>query len=282
MSAVSDGSRVQPLALGDELAGAQDELVAGHAASLGLAAGRAGRLTPMANLSPHDVAVLDLARRSSATGSRRTTTPPTERWVGHPAEGVRAADDHLAGARRRGAVRRLDRRRPQAGRGRLGASGSRPGATGSNWSARNVGRVEALRAEGRMRPAGEAAYARRREDRTAIYSFERQLGASTTRPKAALRRTRTARGRSGRRSRPGYRRLATHWVMSAKRPETRAKRLAQLWSRRAHEASAWRSSRDGRRAETSGAQPPTMNPSRSARARSVHGPGPPVADRRCR
>ena len=50
-----------------------------------------------------------------------------------------------------------------------------PRRQGSVWSARNVGRVEALRAEGRMLPAGEAAFARRREDRTAIYAFEREL-----------------------------------------------------------------------------------------------------------
>ena len=47
-----------------------------------------------------------------------------------------------------------------------------PRRGGSIWSARNVGRVEALRAEGRMRPAGLAAFAQRRDDRTAIYSFE--------------------------------------------------------------------------------------------------------------
>src|SRR5690242_8160425 len=47
-----------------------------------------------------------------------------------------------------------------------------PRRKGSIWSARNVGRVEALRAEGRMRPAGEAEFERRRADRTAIYSFE--------------------------------------------------------------------------------------------------------------
>ena len=48
-----------------------------------------------------------------------------------------------------------------------------PRRVGSIWSARNVGRVEALRAEGRMREPGEAAYAKRRDDRTAVYSFER-------------------------------------------------------------------------------------------------------------
>ena len=52
-----------------------------------------------------------------------------------------------------------------------------PRRTGSNWSARNVARVEALRAEGRMQEAGEAAFAARREDRTAIYSFDGQPGA---------------------------------------------------------------------------------------------------------
>ena len=62
---------------------------------------------------------------------------------------------------------------PQAGRAAARRIGSRPRRTGTIWSARNVGRVEALRAEGRMRAAGEAAFAKRREDRTAIYSFER-------------------------------------------------------------------------------------------------------------
>jgi uncharacterized protein YdeI (YjbR/CyaY-like superfamily) len=101
-----------------------------------------------------------------------------------------------------------------------------PRREGSNWSARNVGRVEALRAEGRMRPAGEAAYARRREDRTAIYSFERQLAFDDA-ANAALDGAGGARAFWDRQP-PGYRRLATHWVMSAKRPETRDKRLATL------------------------------------------------------
>ncbi len=35
-----------------------------------------------------------------------------------------------------------------------------------------MARVEALRAEGRMRAAGEAAFAKRRDDRAGIYAFE--------------------------------------------------------------------------------------------------------------
>ena len=101
-----------------------------------------------------------------------------------------------------------------------------PRREGSNWSARNVGRVEALRAEGRMRPAGEAAFGRRRPERTAVYSFEQQL-AFDDEANGALAGADGARAFWDRQP-PGYRRLVTHWVMSAKRPETRAKRLATL------------------------------------------------------
>jgi uncharacterized protein YdeI (YjbR/CyaY-like superfamily) len=98
-----------------------------------------------------------------------------------------------------------------------------PRRKGSIWSARNVGRVEALRAEGRMRPAGEAEYARRREDRTAIYSFESAPMDFDAETNAAI----DAAGvrEFWDRQPPGYRRQIAHRIMSAKRPETRAKRL---------------------------------------------------------
>jgi len=46
-----------------------------------------------------------------------------------------------------------------------------PRRKGSNWSAVNMRNVERLTAEGRMRPAGLAAYERRTEARTAVYSY---------------------------------------------------------------------------------------------------------------
>jgi uncharacterized protein YdeI (YjbR/CyaY-like superfamily) len=101
-----------------------------------------------------------------------------------------------------------------------------PRRDGSIWSARNVGRVEALRAEGRMRKPGEVAYAKRREDRTAIYSFERDAALDAD-AAAALRADPSAWAFWDAQP-PGYRRLATFWVTSAKRPETRAKRLGAL------------------------------------------------------
>ena len=97
-----------------------------------------------------------------------------------------------------------------------------PRRKGSVWSARNVGRVEALRAEGRMQPAGEAAFAVRREDRTAIYLYEREDALDA----AAVEAIRAAGGWPFFEAQPmTYRRAATAWIMTAKRPETRAKRL---------------------------------------------------------
>jgi uncharacterized protein YdeI (YjbR/CyaY-like superfamily) len=101
-----------------------------------------------------------------------------------------------------------------------------PRRPGSIWSARNVARVEALRGEGRMRAAGEAAFARRRDDRTAIYSFE----SATELDEAALAAIKARDGAWAwfEAQPPGYRRGATHWVMSPKRAETREGRLSKL------------------------------------------------------
>jgi uncharacterized protein YdeI (YjbR/CyaY-like superfamily) len=98
----------------------------------------------------------------------------------------------------------------------------------SNWSAVNIANVERLRAEGRMRPAGEAAFARRRDDRTAIYSHEQRKNPQfTPEEQAQFEADADAWADFSARS-PSYRRQATWWVISAKRPETRARRLATL------------------------------------------------------
>ena len=49
-----------------------------------------------------------------------------------------------------------------------------PRRKGSIWSAINVAKVAALTAEGRMRPAGLAAFEARTPEKTAIYSYERR------------------------------------------------------------------------------------------------------------
>lgn len=102
-----------------------------------------------------------------------------------------------------------------------------PRRRGSIWSAVNVANVERLIAEGRMRPAGVAAFEARRPDRTAVYAHEREVAELSAGEVARFQADPEAwvdwqaRPRS-------YRRSATHWVTGAKRTETRARRLTTL------------------------------------------------------
>jgi uncharacterized protein YdeI (YjbR/CyaY-like superfamily) len=102
-----------------------------------------------------------------------------------------------------------------------------PRRRGSTWSAINVAKVEALTREGRMRPAGLAAFAARTPDRTAIYSYERGPATLTEAETAALRAVPAAWADWQSRP-PSYRNGVTHWVTSAKQPATRERRLAAL------------------------------------------------------
>jgi uncharacterized protein YdeI (YjbR/CyaY-like superfamily) len=103
-----------------------------------------------------------------------------------------------------------------------------PRRRGSTWSAINVRKVEELRAAGRMQPAGEAAFAERREDRTAIYSFEQATPPALSAEQDAAFRAHPEAYAWFAAAPPSYRRPAIWWVISAKRPETSERRLAQL------------------------------------------------------
>jgi uncharacterized protein YdeI (YjbR/CyaY-like superfamily) len=101
-----------------------------------------------------------------------------------------------------------------------------PRKPSSIWSRVNIGHVERLTKAGRMRKPGLEAYARRRDEKTAVYSFERVLDLSP----AATRqfRANTAAWAFYQSQPPWYRRTTGGWVMSAKREDTRARRLAML------------------------------------------------------
>lgn len=96
----------------------------------------------------------------------------------------------------------------------------------SYWSQINLGRVKALTTEGRMRPAGLAAFEKR--DKTRVYSYEnrnhRGLGAAELKQ---LRRNRAA-WKFFNAQPPSYKRLIGFHVMSAKKEDTRQRRLERL------------------------------------------------------
>jgi uncharacterized protein YdeI (YjbR/CyaY-like superfamily) len=88
-------------------------------------------------------------------------------------------------------------------------------------------RVEALEALGRMRPAGRAAHAARRENRSGIYAYE-QREAKLPAPFAAILKKNEAAWSFFAAQPASYRKTAGWWVVSAKRDETRWKRLTLL------------------------------------------------------
>jgi uncharacterized protein YdeI (YjbR/CyaY-like superfamily) len=100
----------------------------------------------------------------------------------------------------------------------------------SNWSSLNVRHVEELIREGRMTPAGLAAYEARTPERTGVYAFE-QRHAARLEPEQEERLRAHPKAWEFFPAQPAsYRQTAIYWVVSAKREETRARRLATLIS----------------------------------------------------
>src|SRR2546423_7360934 len=98
----------------------------------------------------------------------------------------------------------------------------------STWSAINIAGAQELIRLGRMHPAGLAAFERRTEERSGIYSYEQRKSA---RLDPAAERSFRANKKAWtffQAQAPGYRQAATWWVISAKREETRKKRLTTL------------------------------------------------------
>jgi len=102
-----------------------------------------------------------------------------------------------------------------------------PRKASSNWSAVNIALVEQLTAEGRMREPGLAAFERRRDDRSSVYSFEnppQELPPQYASPLAED----AAASAFWQAATPTYRRQVVHWILTAKQEATRERRLAQL------------------------------------------------------
>jgi len=102
-----------------------------------------------------------------------------------------------------------------------------PRRPGSNWSRVNLARVEVLTADGRMRPAGRAAFEARKPEADEPSREDRPE--ELPEPYAVAFRERDpaawafflAQSRS-------YRRLVIGWIVSAKREETRLRRLEEV------------------------------------------------------
>lgn len=102
-----------------------------------------------------------------------------------------------------------------------------PRKTRSIWSAVNIKRVGELIAAGQMKPTGLAAFAKRDEKRSAIYSYERGGAVLEGDALKTMKADKKAWAFYNAQA-PWYQRTSAFWVVNAKKPETRARRLGIL------------------------------------------------------
>lgn len=95
----------------------------------------------------------------------------------------------------------------------------------SMWSAVNIKRVEELKTEGLMMPAGLAAYEKREEKKSKVYSYERKNAKLSDEYEAQIRANEKAWDYYEQRLAHSYKKASIHWIMSAKKEETRQRRL---------------------------------------------------------
>ena len=97
----------------------------------------------------------------------------------------------------------------------------------SIWSAINIKRATELKEQGLMHHAGHAAFERRRDDKSRIYSYENTPKELTPADEKRFRANKKA-WQFFNKLAPSYRRISIFWVMSAKRAETHDARLSKL------------------------------------------------------
>jgi uncharacterized protein YdeI (YjbR/CyaY-like superfamily) len=102
-----------------------------------------------------------------------------------------------------------------------------PRRTGSNWSAINIAKIEELTKKKRMQPAGLAAFAKRSEAKSRIYSYEK-VSVELATPLARKFKANKKAWAFFQIQPPYYRKIMTGWVNGAKQEETRLRRLDKL------------------------------------------------------
>ncbi|WP_234736872.1 YdeI/OmpD-associated family protein [Tellurirhabdus bombi] len=97
----------------------------------------------------------------------------------------------------------------------------------SIWSAVNIKKVQDLSSLGLMAPAGLAAFEKREESKSKVYSFEQDSVQLDAIAEATFRQNEAAWTWFNTQA-PSYRKAAIWWVMSAKQEVTKQKRLTEL------------------------------------------------------
>ncbi len=102
-----------------------------------------------------------------------------------------------------------------------------PRKAGSVWSAVNIDKIRVLLDQGRMQPAGIAAFEKRQEARSGIYSHE-QPDVELPEPYLGILLGNASAREFFEKQPASYRKAASWWVVSAKQEKTRLARLEKL------------------------------------------------------
>jgi len=97
----------------------------------------------------------------------------------------------------------------------------------SNWSNINIKKVEELTKQGLMKPAGIAAFEKRKAEKSGIYSFENEAKALSPELEKHFKANKKAWDYFWAQP-PGYKKLNIYRVMSAKQEKTQWSRLEKL------------------------------------------------------
>ena len=103
-----------------------------------------------------------------------------------------------------------------------------PRKPNSIWSAVNINKMENLLAKGLVKPEGIAAYERRTEARSAVYSHERAQDAVLPQEMQAVFMKNTEAWEFFMKQAPSYRKVMLHHITTAKQEKTRQARFEQL------------------------------------------------------
>jgi len=104
-----------------------------------------------------------------------------------------------------------------------------PRKPNSNWSAINIAKVEKLTKEDLMKPAGLAAFERRKEHKSCVYAYENEPAALSPAFQKRFKANKAA-WKFFTTQAPSYQRTIIHWIMRAKQQSTQTKRLEQTIS----------------------------------------------------
>lgn len=99
-----------------------------------------------------------------------------------------------------------------------------PRKPNSIWSTVNIRKVEALTKAGLMKPEGLKAFSLRQEEKSGIYSHEKEAAVLTPEYEKLFKTEKVAWNFFCAQA-PSYRKVITHWIMSARQEKTRLSRL---------------------------------------------------------